>query len=81
MGKPWEPEFFPSWLWEFMTNMGLLAAVVASFTLAAWTGTWLWNHGPKLLIKYGTKWMARLGIRWGNKRDLKKNGVPDEPTD
>jgi len=55
--------------------MGLLAAVVASFTLAAWTGKWLWDHGPKLLIKYGPKWMARLGIRWGNKRTLKKNGV------
>ena len=66
MGRPWEADFFPEWVWNLMTNLGLLVAIVAFFS-AVW---WLWTHGPALLIKYGFAWMTRLGEWWGGKREV-----------
>ena len=65
MGKPWEAAFFPEWVWHLMTNLGLIAAVIA-----AWASlVWVWNRGPALLIKYGPAWMTKLGLHWGARRD------------
>ena len=65
MGRPWEAAFFPEWVWHLMTNLGLVAALIA-----AWASlVWVWNRGPALLIKFGPKWMTTMGHWWGGKRD------------
>ena len=48
-----------------MTNLGLLAAIIAVWASAVW----VWNRGPALLIKYGFNWMTTIGHWWGGKRD------------
>lgn len=68
MGRPWETDFFPEWLWILMTNLAMLGAVIAFVTMLMW----VWDRGPRLLIKYGPGWMTRLGLRWGNKRTMKE---------
>ncbi len=65
MGYPWEAEFFPAWVWHLMTNLGLIAALIA-----AWASlVWVWNRGPALLIKFGPDWLSKLGHWWCDKRD------------
>ena len=66
---PWQADFFPEWMWHLMTNIGLLAAVVAAFTLGTWTVRWLWSHGPGLLIDHGPEWFTRIGHGWQARRD------------
>ena len=65
MGKPWEAGFFPEWVWNLMTNLGLLVAIVAVISAVGY----LWKHGPRLLIKYGFTWMTKLGLKWETRRD------------
>ena len=65
MNRPWESDFFPEWVWQLATNLGLLAAFIA-----VWASiVWVWKRGPALLIKYGPAWMTKLGIHWGARRD------------
>ena len=61
----WQENFWPEWLWVLMTNLGMLAAIVA--TISAFV--WLWDRGPKLLIENGPDWMTRLGHYWQGRRD------------
>ena len=72
-----EGGYVPDGVWYFMTDLAIFSAAIAAVSGIVW----LWNRGPEKLIKYGPEWMTKLGIRWGKKRDLKKNGVPDEQTD
>ncbi len=65
INAPWSADFFPSPVWQLMTNLGLLVAFVALLS-AIW---WLWSNGPEKLIKYGPKWMTRIGHWWGDRRD------------
>ena len=64
MNAPWEVDFFPAPMWQLMTNLGLLVAIVAVISAVVY----LYKHGPALLIKYGFAWMTRLGVWWGGKR-------------
>lgn len=65
MGKPWDADFFPEAVWNLMTNLGLLAAIIA-----VWASlVWVWKRGPALLIKYGFTWMTKLGLHWEGRRN------------
>ncbi len=65
VGTPWAPDFYPEWVWHLMTNLGLLAALIA-----VWASiVWVFNRGPKLLIEHGFDWMTKLGHRWQARRD------------
>ena len=65
MNRPWEADFFPDAVWHLMTNLGLLAAVIAVWASILYA----WKHGPALLIKFGPDWFTRIGHWWGGKRD------------
>ena len=65
MGKPWDTDFFPPEVWNLMTNLGLLAAIVAVISSVVW----LWKRGPALLIKYGSDRMTSIGNRWEHRRN------------
>ena len=62
---PWETDFFPEELWNLMTNLGLLAALIAIWASLVW----VFKRGPALLIKYGPVWMTKLGLRWETRRN------------
>ena len=64
MGKPWDSDFFPQEVWNTMTNLGLLAALVAVISSVVW----LWKRGPAWLIKYGSQRFAKWGHRWDARR-------------
>ena len=65
ISEPWSPDFFPDALWNLMTNVGLVVAVVAFISAVLW----LWDRGPKLLIKYGPAWLTTLGLHWDGRRN------------
>ena len=62
MGNPWEPDFYPQWIWDLAANIVLPAAIIGA-------GLLLWKHGPMLLIEYGPKLFTRWGKRWQDKRE------------
>ena len=61
MGNPWEPNFYPQWIWDLAANVVFLAGSIAAVLV-------LWKYGPELLIKYGWNWMTTLGESWGERR-------------
>ena len=65
MNAPWSDNFWPDPLWQLMTNLGMLVALVALIGAIGY----LWKRGPALLIKYGFDWMSAIGHRWNDRRD------------
>ena len=65
MNAPWRADFWADPLWQLMTNLGMLAALVAIISAVIY----LWKRGPGLLVKYGGKTMTKMGHWWGGKRD------------
>lgn len=77
MTPPWEPNFWPEWVWHTLENLAVFAAIVAFFGAVVW----LWNKGPGWAIKYGGERMTRFGhreeARRQAKRDRRKEGTDD----
>ena len=59
-----EGGLFPEWVWVVMSDLGLFVAIVALLSALGY----LWHNGPGLLIKYGPRWMTKLGLHWNNRR-------------
>jgi hypothetical protein len=60
----WEPGFWPEWIWDLLANLAVFGALVGFISALIW----LWSRGPGLFIKYGPKWMTRLGHWWDGRR-------------
>ena len=55
---------WPPWVWQLIADLGVLAAIASIIAGVIY----LWNHGPRLLIKHGPQWMTTLGTYWNRRR-------------
>jgi len=63
----WYPEggYVPDEVWYLMGDLAIFAAVVATIAGIRF----LWQHGPRLLIKYGPILFTTWGNRWMMRRN------------